>query len=125
MKDFTIEIDSRNGELARVAAALARARVTLRAGAVVSTGPRFVARFIASDLEAARDALESSDVPFEENDIVTVRLEPRPGELVQLISRLTLGGVDLRALYLTSTTERSLEIALAPTNVARAIHALR
>ena len=125
MKDISIDIDSRNGELARIAAALARAHVTLTAGAAVNTGPRIVARFIPSDLEAARHALESSDVPFEENDIVIVRLEPRPGELVQLMSRLALGGVGLRALYLTSTTEEQLEIAVAPTNLARALRALR
>jgi hypothetical protein len=125
MKDITIDIDSRNGELARVAAALARDQVTLRAGAAVNTGRRFVARIIPSNLDAARHALDAAGVRFEEGDIVPVRLEPRPGELVHLISRLTLGGVGLRALYLTSTSDRHLEIAVAPTNIARAVRALR
>jgi hypothetical protein len=125
MKDITIRIDSGNGELTRVAAALARDQVVLTAGTAVNTGRHFVARFIPSDLDAARHALDGAGVRFEEGDIVRVRLEPRPGELVHLISRLALGGVGLRALYLTSTSERHLEIAVAPTNIARAVRALR
>src|SRR5215211_569932 len=109
MKDISIDIDATNGELARVAAALARNQVTLRAGAAVNTGPRLVARFIPSDLDGARQALEAAGVRFYENDIIPVRLDPRPGELVRLVSRLALGGVALRALYLTSSSDRQLE----------------
>lgn len=124
MKDFTIDIDSRNGELARVAAALARYHVTLRAGAAVNTGRRFVARFVPSDIDGARAALESIGVPFEESHIVPVRLEGRAGELASLLTGLANGGVGVRALYLTSTSGGSLEVAVAPTNVARLVRAL-
>lgn len=124
-KDITLEVDAGNGDLARVAAALARQQVTLRAGAAVTSGRRVVARFIPSDLDAARNALDIAGVRFEEADIVSIQLEPRPGELVRLISRLAQGGVGLRALYLTATSERHLEIAIVPTNVARAVRALK
>ncbi|HUR33317.1 MAG TPA: hypothetical protein VM032_05950 [Vicinamibacterales bacterium] len=125
MKDITIDINAGNGELARVAAALAREQVTLRAGAAVCTGPRFVARFIPSSLDAARHALDRAGVAFEESEIIAVRLEARPGELVELVGKLAAGGVGLRALYLTAATGRQLEIAVAPTNIARAVRALR
>src|SRR5688500_15403133 len=98
MKDITIEIDARNGDLARVAAALARHQVTLRAGAAVSSGPRIVARFVPSDLDAARQALESSGISFQESDIVPVSLDARPGQLAHLITRLAMEGVGVRAL---------------------------
>ena len=124
MKDFTIDIDSRNGELARVAAALARHQVTLRAGAAVNTGRRFLARFVPSDIEKARAALDGAGIQFEENHIVPVQLEGRAGELAVLLARLANGGVGVRALYLTSTSANGLEVAVAPTNVARALRAL-
>jgi hypothetical protein len=124
MKDFTIDIDSRNGDLARVAAALARYKVTLRAGAAVNTGRRFVARFVPSDIEATRNALDVAGVPFEEGHIVPVRLAGHAGELAALLTRLANGGVGVRALYLTSTSGGGLEVAVAPTNVARTLRAL-
>ncbi|MGE3956514.1 MAG: hypothetical protein AB7H96_07325 [Vicinamibacterales bacterium] len=125
MKDFTIDIDARNGDLARVAAALARHHVTLKAGAAVSTGPRFVARFVPSDFHAARLALEGAGIRFDENDVIPVSLAPRPGELAALIARLSSGGVGVRALYLTSGTGGRLELALAPSNLALASRVLR
>lgn len=124
MKDLTIDIAATNGDMARVAAALARFQVTLTAGAAISNGPRVVARFVPSDLEAARRALEAAGVRFEESDIVPVRLPRRPGELATLITRLARGGVGVRALYLTSTSSGQLEIAVAPTNLAQAVRAL-
>jgi hypothetical protein len=125
MKDFTVDIDSRNGDLARVAAALARHQVTLRAGAAVNTGRRFVARFVPSDIEATRDALDAAGVPFEEGHIVPVRLAARAGELATLLTRLANGGVGVRALYLTSASGDGLDVAVAPTNVARTLRALK
>lgn len=125
MKDITIEIDARNGDLARVAAALARHQVTLRAGAAVSSGPRIVARFVPSDLDAARQALDGSGISFQESDIVPVSLDARPGQLAHLITALAIEGVSVRALYLTSTANGRLELAVAPTNVARTLRALQ
>ncbi|MGC4084757.1 MAG: hypothetical protein QM736_22250 [Vicinamibacterales bacterium] len=124
MKDFTIDIDARNGELTRVAAALARHHVALKAGAAVSTGPRFIARFVPSDFHAARAALEGAGIRFEENDLIPVTLAPRPGELAALLARLSSRGVSVRALYLTSAASGQLELALAPTNLALARRAL-
>ena len=120
MKDFIIDLDARNGDLARVAATLARHHVALKAGAAVSTGPRVVARFVPSDIDAARRALEEAAVRFEEGDVIPVSLPPRPGELAALITRLANGGVGVRALYLSSGAGGRLEVAVAPTNVARA-----
>jgi hypothetical protein len=90
----------------------------------VSSGPRILARFVPSNLEAARRALEAAEVPFQECGIVPVSLEARPGALAHLVTRLASGGVGVRALYLTSTANGRLELAVAPTNVARALRAL-
>jgi hypothetical protein len=125
MRDITIEIDARNGDLARVAAALARRQVTLRAGAAVSSGPRIVARFVPSHLDAARQALDDAGISFQESDIVPVSLDARAGQLAHLIAQLATQGVGVRALYLTSAANGRLELALAPTNVARTLRALK
>lgn len=124
MRDFAIELPQRSGELARVASALARQQVTLRAGTALGVGRRLIARFIPSDVEATRQALDAAGIPFEESEIIPVLLESRAGELAMLSTRLANGGVGVRAIYLTATSGNLLEVGIVPTNVARARRAL-
>jgi hypothetical protein len=124
MRDFAIDLNARSGELARVASVLARHQVTLRAGTAMVVGRRLVARFIPSDEAATRLALDVAGVRFEESEIVPVLLESRAGELAMLSTRLASGGVGVRAIYLTATVGRLIEVAVVPTNLARARLAL-
>lgn len=124
MRDLAIDLKLRPGELARVASALARQQVALRGGTLLTVGPRMIARFIPSDVDAARRALDAADVRFEEGEIVPVLLESRAGELAMLSTRLANGGVNVRAIYVTGTNGRVLEVAIVPDNVARARRAL-
>jgi hypothetical protein len=124
IRDFAIEIEQRPGELARIASALAHHQVTLKAGTALTTGRRLLARFIPSDIEATRRALDAAGIRFEESEVLPVLLESRAGELAMLSARLGQSGVGVRALYLTATEGNLLEVAVVPTNVARARQAL-
>ena len=64
MRDLTIELTHRPGELARVASMLARHQVTLKAGCALAIGRRLIARLIPSDIDAARRALDAAEVRF-------------------------------------------------------------
>ena len=114
MRDLVLELPPRPGELARIASALARQQVAIRGGTLMALGPRLIARFIPSDLDAARRALENADVPFEESEVMPVLLESRAGELAMLSTRLASGGVSVRAIYITGTNGNILEVAIAP-----------
>jgi hypothetical protein len=120
MRDLTIELTHRPGELVRVASMLARHHVTLRAGCALAIGTRLIARLIPSDIEAARRALDAADVRFEESEVVKVLLESRAGELAMLSSRLIDGGIGVRAMYITATAGKLVELAVVPDNAARA-----
>lgn len=124
MRDFAIELKPRAGEIARVASILAQHHVTLKAGVLLAVGPRLLARFVPSDIEGARRALEVADVRFEEHEIVPVLVESRAGELAILSTRLAERGVAVRALYLTSTAGNLVELAIVPDNVEKARRAL-
>jgi hypothetical protein len=63
-----------------------------------------MARLIPSDIEAARRALDSANIRFEEGEIVPVVVESRAGELAMLSTRLAEGGVGIRALYVTGSS---------------------
>ena len=124
MRDLVLELPPRPGELARIASALARQQVAIRGGTLMAIGPRILARFIPSDLDAARRALEGADVPFDESEIMPVLLESRAGELAMLSTRLASGGVGVRAIYITGNSRNILEVAVATDNIARARRAL-
>ena len=120
MRDFVVELKQRPGELARVASMLARYHVTLKAGTALAVGSRLIARFVPSDIEAARRALDAADIRFDEGEVVPVLLESRAGELAMLSSRLAEAGVAVRAIYLTSTLGSLVELAIVPDNPERA-----
>ena len=124
MRDLTIELTHRAGDLTRVASMLARHNVTLKAGCALAIGTRLIARLIPSDIDAARRALDAAEVRFEESEAVKVLLESRAGELAMLSSRLTERGVGVRAIYITATAGNLVELAVVPDNAVRARHAL-
>jgi len=123
-RDFAIELKPRPGEIARVASMLARHHVTLKAGIALAVGPRILARFVPSDIEGARRALDEANVRFEESEIVPVLVESRAGELAILSTRLAQAGVAMRALYITSTAGNLVELAIVTDNAQQARRAL-
>ena len=119
MRDITIELRPKTAEIARIASVLAREQVTLRAGGAQAVGSRLVARFVPSDIDAARRALDAAAVPFVEHEIVTVLVESRAGELAAVSSRLAEAGVSIQAIYLTAMLGNVLQIALVTDSPAR------
>jgi len=112
MRDVTIGLRPRTSEIARIAAALAREQVTLRAGSALTVGAQLVARFIPSDIEAARRALDAAAVPFVEHEVVPVLLEGRAGELATVSARLADAGIAVRGIYLTAMLDNVMQIAI-------------
>jgi hypothetical protein len=120
MRDFVVRLTHRPGELARVAAVLGHHRVNLKSVAGLAIGNRVTVRFIPDDVEAARAAFESAGIRFEESEVIQVLVEHRAGELAMVSSRLAEGGVNLRAIYLTSVVDNLVELAVVPDNVDHA-----
>jgi hypothetical protein len=113
MRDFTIHLTHRPGELARVTHALARKNVNLKSVAAVTLGNQGVLRLIADDVEAARSALREGNIPFEESELVSVLLENRAGELEGMAGKLANAGLNLHAAYVIGLEGDLVELALA------------
>jgi hypothetical protein len=112
MRDFAIELTDRPGELGRVATALARYNVNLKAVTGLSVGNHVLVRIIADDVEAARAALEGAGIRFTEGEVVQVLLENRAGELASVTTKLAEAKVNLRAIYLTGIVDSLVELAI-------------
>ena len=120
MRDFAIQLTHRPGELARVANALSTQRVNIKSVAGLAIDKYVTVRIIADDVEAARTALESANIRYEESEVVQVLLENRAGELATVSAKLADGGVNLRAIYLTGIAGNLVELAIVPDDVKKA-----
>jgi len=124
MKDFGVRLTHRPGELAQVATALSRYGVNIKALAGLAVDGQVMVRVIADESDAARSALKGANIPFEENDVLTVLLENRAGELARVTTRLAEANVNLRAIYLTGIVDNLVELAIVTDNLERAKDAL-
>jgi hypothetical protein len=120
MRDFTIQMTHRPGELARVANILGKADINLKSVSAMVLGNQAQLRLIADDVEAARNALKEANVRFEESEITTVLLENKAGEVAELASKLANAGVNLQAIYVTGIDGDLVELAIAVDDVKKA-----
>ncbi len=112
VRDFAIELTDRPGELGRVATALSRYGVNLKAVTGLALEHHVLVRIIADDADAARSALEGAGIRFSEGEVVQVLLENRAGELAAVTAKLAEAKVNLRAIYVTGVVDNLVELAI-------------
>jgi hypothetical protein len=113
MRDFSIPLTHRPGEIARVAHALGRKGVNLKSVTAMAFGGQGLLRLIADNVEAARAALEEGRIPFEETELNSVLLENQAGELEDVAAKLANGGVNVHAIYVIGLDGDLVELAIA------------
>ena len=124
MQDFAIRLSDRPGELAQVAAMLARYGVNLKSVAALAMDGRATVHILPDEAEPARAALTKHAIPFTETTVVTVLLENRAGELARVGHRLSEVGVNLQALYVTGLVDNLVELAIVADDPEKARQAL-
>jgi len=116
MKDLCIQLTNRPGDLGRVAEALARRSVNIKALAALKVGGEALVRILPDDIVAARGALEAANLRFEEGEVHTVLIENKAGVLASVTDRLGAEGINLEAVYLTGIVDDLVEIAFVSDN---------
>lgn len=120
MRDFAIRLGHRPGELARVATALSRYGVNIKALAGLAINDHVQVRIVADEEAAARAALDAAAIPYEEHEVVQVLLENRAGELAAVSRKLADAKVNLLGIYLIGIVDDLVELAIVPDDVERA-----
>jgi hypothetical protein len=101
-KQFTLYLENRPGELARVTSVLAREKVNIE-GISVSAGPDVgLVQLVADNAAVARKILARERVPFTVQDVAVVSLVNVPGALELVVSRLAAAGVNISYIYATA-----------------------
>ena len=116
MKDCSIQLSNHPGDLSRVAQALARRGVNIKALAGISIGGVAIARILPDDIVVARSALEAASIRFTESEVHIVLLENKAGVLANVTNRLGDAGVNLEAIYVTGIADDLVELAIVTDN---------
>jgi hypothetical protein len=120
MRDCSIQLTNHAGDLARVAQALARRGVNIKALAGMSIGGVAMARILPDDIVVARSALEAANIRFTEGEVHTVLLENKAGVLATVTNRLGEAGINLEAIYVTGIADDLVELAIVSDNPKKA-----
>jgi hypothetical protein len=121
MRDCSIQLTNHPGDLARVAQALGRRGVNIKALAGISVGGGVaIARILPDDITVARSALEAANIKFTEGEVHLVLMENKPGVLANITSRLGEAGVNLEAIYITGIADDLVELAIVSDNPKKA-----
>ena len=117
MRDCSIQLTNHPGDLARVAQALARRGVNIKALAGISVGGGVaMARILPDDITVARSALEVANIRFTEGEVNLVLLENKAGVLANVTNRLGEAGINLEAIYVTGVADDLVELAVVTDN---------
>ena len=120
MKEFRVNLTNRPGELARVATALSRQGVSLKAVAATSDANQVTVHLVGHDVEATRSGLQTAGIPFQEQEVMIILMEDKPGELARVADRLSAGGINITAIYMAGRTDDLIEVVIATDNTKKA-----
>lgn len=120
MKEFRVTLSNRPGELSRIANALSRQDVSIKALAATASANQVVLHLVGHDVEATRTGLQSASIPFQEQEVMVVLLEDKAGEIARVTSDLANAGINIGAIYLAGRADDLVEVVLAVDDVKKA-----
>jgi hypothetical protein len=123
MSAFTVDMVNRPGELARLCEVLAARGVNLVVCGISHGGSGTVA-FIADDEDAARAAMQESEIDYVERDAITVRLQNVAGAGAAAFRALLEASVNLDVFLPVRIFDDQFYAVICPDNVPAALAAL-
>ena len=118
MKDITILLEDEPGTLAEVSEVLGRAGVNIEGGCGYPAVGRGIFHILVENEGLARTALEGAGITIsEENDVIVLHLENKPGSLGDELKKLSNERINVRLFYIASNNR----IVLSVDNFEKAI----
>src|SRR4051794_40482618 len=122
-KQLAIFLDNRPGMLARVADALAEAKVNIYAITTSDTVDHSVIRMVVNDYRRAQNVFEEHGTLVVEDDVLMIDGSNKPGELARLARRLGEAGINIEYCY--SATQPDVKKGLMVMRVSNVNKALK
>ncbi|TAM82196.1 MAG: ACT domain-containing protein [Acidobacteria bacterium] len=125
-KQISVWVDNSPGQIARVAHALAKARISITAFVSYGDGNEIPVRLLVNTPARARNVLRDLDLRVSEEEVLRLTLPDKPGTLAKIAERLANAHININYSYTTVTkgTKQS-DLVLAVSDVAGAAKVLK
>ncbi len=125
-KQVTVWVESTPGQLARIAQALAQAKINITAFTAYGTGGESPVRMLVTSPTKARQVLRGLGLRVTEEEVLRVTLADKPGKLGELGARLHKAGINAQYAYGTlAKGSKKADIVMGVSDLAGAVKALR
>jgi hypothetical protein len=102
MKDLTVVLEDRPGELAKLGEATGAAGINIEGMSAHTGEGRGVLHILVEDAQAAREVLSGVGIEVQdERDALVVEVEDRPGTMAEVARKLADAGVNVGFAYAT------------------------
>lgn len=99
VKELNIQLENRQGTLAKLCKALADRKVNIVAFQASTAERRSQVHLVVDNLAAAKTVLDAEGLTYTENDVAQVALPNRPGELARVAGRLGEANININYAY--------------------------
>jgi hypothetical protein len=124
-KQLAVFLDNRPGTLARLADALAEAKINIYAITTSDTVDHSVIRMVVSDYREAMRLFEEHGTLVVEDDVLIIEGSNKPGELARIAHKLAEARVNIEYCYsATPPSAKSGLMIMRVANPAKALKAL-
>lgn len=125
-RQVSVWVDSSPGQIARVARALARARIRITAFACYGDGSEIPLRLLVNSPARARKVLRDLDLRVTEEEVLRLTLPDKPGTLAAIAERLAKAHINIDYSYATATKgEKQSDLILAVSDLVGAMKVLK
>lgn len=100
-QQFTLYMENKPGELARITRKLAARKVNIEGISVAHGADVALVQIVVSSAATTRQVLTAANVPFTVQQVSLVPLLNRPGSLARIADELATAGVNINYVYAT------------------------
>jgi len=100
--EFTVQIQDRPGELAKLTEALRKGGVNILAVHATSCPDQGMVQFVTNNPDATVEALKTVNIAYNVREVLLLPLKEEPEALVRLATAIAEEGININALYVTN-----------------------
>ncbi len=121
MREFSIRLANRPGQLASLTRMLADAGIEIEALATVADNGHSHVRLVVDNAARVRRSLMNADLEFEERDILDMFLPRGVGSLAHMVENLARSRINIESMYLLHTNAEGYHVAVTVDNTDTAL----
>jgi len=100
--EFTVQIQDRPGELAKLTEALRKGGVNVLALHATPCPDQGMVQFVTNNPDATVEALKTVNIAYNVREVLLLPLKEEPEALVRLATAIAEEGININALYVTN-----------------------